>query len=357
MVTYLFTTKVVTFIKVSFQNICEDKMSKTPQLVEKLKLIGFTDYTSRAYLALVKLGEATAPDIARESNIPQSKIYGVLDDLYDKGFVGKAGEGDKRKDQSKKKTTSPTIYFAYKPQEKIASWLNQFKELATSLEKMYDSSGPSYEYGYYSIGNYTIKKDTEKYDAGEFVYIFEQIGDIDTKLYTRFFTGRIVNHYTIGGEESIVLGITNRNTILLMEKDNRVQLLSIEEPIFAKIVDVLFALAPVNRSITGEMSEISRDEKILYIDSVASASGFTFGNDGLLWITEERIFIQMPGKTVYARPIFSIDSCYTTGTGSFEITVKSKDGIEEVSEVYPISEPTIVVNVIDFIKRCHKAMR
>ncbi len=65
-------------------------MSKTPHILDKLKLIGFTEYTSRAYLALVKLGEATAPDIARESNIPQSKIYGVLDDLYDKGFVGKA---------------------------------------------------------------------------------------------------------------------------------------------------------------------------------------------------------------------------------------------------------------------------
>ena len=101
-------------------------MSKTPHILDKLKLIGFTEYTSRAYLALVKLGEATAPDIARESNIPQSKIYGVLDDLYDKGFVGKAGGKDKKTDQSKKKTTSPPIYFAHQPMEKISSWLDQF---------------------------------------------------------------------------------------------------------------------------------------------------------------------------------------------------------------------------------------
>jgi len=327
-------------------------MSKTPQILDKLKLIGFTEYTSRAYLALVKLGEATAPDIARESNIPQSKIYGVLDDLYDKGFVGKAGDKDKKRDQSKKKTTSPTIYFAHQPMEKLSSWLDQFKDLAKSLEKIYNSAGPSSEYGYSSIGNYTIKSDADKFEAGDFIYIFEQPGDEDTNLYNRFFKGRINNHIVVGGEDNLVLGITNRNTILLIERDSRVLYLAIEEPIFSRIIDVLFAITPINRSITADMSELSREEKILYIDNVPSASGVAYGNDGILWITEERIFVQMPGKQIYARPIFTIDSYYVNKNNSLTIIIKSKDGIAEENEFNTSSDPSIIVNIIDFIKRC-----
>lgn len=329
-------------------------MSKTPQIIDKLKLIGFTEYTSRAYIALVKLGEATAPEIARESNIPQSKIYGVLDDLYDKGFVWKAGESDKKKDQSKKKTTSPTIYYAHKPMEKLSSWLDQFRDLAKSLEHIHNSAGLSSEYGYTSIGNYTIKNETEKFEAGDFIYIFEQPGDDNTGLYSRFFRGKINNHIVVGGEENIVLGVTSRNTIILIEKETRVQYLSIEEPIFSRIIDVLFAITPINRSITNDMSELSREEKILYIDNVPSGSGVAYGNDGILWITEERMFVQMPGKQIYARPIFSIDRFYVNTEGNLTIVIKSKDGLVEENEFRTSSDPSIIVNIIDFIKRCTK---
>ncbi|MCK4896824.1 MAG: hypothetical protein KAS47_08445, partial [Candidatus Heimdallarchaeota archaeon] len=110
-------------------------------------------------------------------------------------------------------------------------------------------------------------------------------------------------------------------------------------------------ITPINRSITNDMSELSREEKILYIDNVPSASGVAYGNDGILWITEERIFVQMPGKQIYARPIFTIDSYYVNENNILTIIIKSKDGIAEENEINTSSDPSIIVNILDFIKR------
>jgi len=56
--------------------------------VEKsLREIGLTEYESQAYLVLVSSGEITAGDISKNTSIPYSKVYSVLDSLERKGWI------------------------------------------------------------------------------------------------------------------------------------------------------------------------------------------------------------------------------------------------------------------------------
>lgn len=56
-------------------------------LVESLKKLGLTEYEAKVYAALVGLGEATAREVHEASEVPRTRIYDVLRDLADKGFV------------------------------------------------------------------------------------------------------------------------------------------------------------------------------------------------------------------------------------------------------------------------------
>lgn len=49
--------------------------------------MGLSKYESAAYLALLQEGRATAKDVATAADIPQSRVYEVLDRLGIKGFV------------------------------------------------------------------------------------------------------------------------------------------------------------------------------------------------------------------------------------------------------------------------------
>lgn len=52
-----------------------------------MKKFGLTEYESRVYVSLVFLGPSKASDISREANVPQSKIYEVLEDLMCKQLI------------------------------------------------------------------------------------------------------------------------------------------------------------------------------------------------------------------------------------------------------------------------------
>jgi sugar-specific transcriptional regulator TrmB len=56
-------------------------------IVDGLKKVGLTEYEAKAYAALVGLGEATARDIHEASLVPRTRIYDILRDLTNKGFV------------------------------------------------------------------------------------------------------------------------------------------------------------------------------------------------------------------------------------------------------------------------------
>lgn len=56
-------------------------------LRDALENTGLTQYQAEAYLALLDLGSAPAADIAEKSGVPGPRIYDVLRDLEDNGYV------------------------------------------------------------------------------------------------------------------------------------------------------------------------------------------------------------------------------------------------------------------------------
>ena len=55
--------------------------------LEALRALGLTDYQARAYLALVRHGELDARTLSALSGIPYSKIYNVLEELRQAGWI------------------------------------------------------------------------------------------------------------------------------------------------------------------------------------------------------------------------------------------------------------------------------
>ncbi len=62
-------------------------MTLSRESVEALKLMGLTDYETQAYVALTSLISANATEISLATNVPRSKVYQVLKNLAEKGFI------------------------------------------------------------------------------------------------------------------------------------------------------------------------------------------------------------------------------------------------------------------------------
>lgn len=62
-------------------------MTLSRKSMEALKLMGLTDYETRAYVGLTSLISATANEISLATNVPRSKVYQVLKSLVEKGFI------------------------------------------------------------------------------------------------------------------------------------------------------------------------------------------------------------------------------------------------------------------------------
>jgi len=60
---------------------------KLAVVLEKLKKLGLTTYESSAYLALLKLGDAEADEIADNAKIPMGRIYNVLSSLEEAHLI------------------------------------------------------------------------------------------------------------------------------------------------------------------------------------------------------------------------------------------------------------------------------
>ena len=62
-------------------------MPPQKRLTESLRRAGLTVYESEAYLALLSRRELTAEEIATETSIPITRVYGTLEELMQKGFA------------------------------------------------------------------------------------------------------------------------------------------------------------------------------------------------------------------------------------------------------------------------------
>jgi len=65
------------------------------EIVDTLKDFGLSGYEARMYFTLLTIGEAKVLEITRRASVPQSKAYGVLENLTAKGFVEMSGERPK----------------------------------------------------------------------------------------------------------------------------------------------------------------------------------------------------------------------------------------------------------------------
>jgi sugar-specific transcriptional regulator TrmB len=54
---------------------------------DRLDWLDLSEYERTALAQLFRAGRTTAPDLAETTGIPKARIYGVLDDLADRGFV------------------------------------------------------------------------------------------------------------------------------------------------------------------------------------------------------------------------------------------------------------------------------
>lgn len=79
--------------------------------------MGLTQYEAKAYIALVSLSSASAPEISRQSKVPKAKIYDVLNSLTEKGLVN-FGPG------------SPMLFKARDPQTMINHLKEKYNKLA-----------------------------------------------------------------------------------------------------------------------------------------------------------------------------------------------------------------------------------
>ncbi|MDC1141719.1 helix-turn-helix domain-containing protein [Planctomycetota bacterium] len=55
--------------------------------IQKLKRMGLSGYEARVYLSLLGETRAPASRVVRNSGVPQSKVYGALSSLVDRGFA------------------------------------------------------------------------------------------------------------------------------------------------------------------------------------------------------------------------------------------------------------------------------
>lgn len=57
------------------------------ELILQLKNIRFTEYEAKVFVSLVELGFASASDVHKHSKVPRARVYGILDQLVEKGVV------------------------------------------------------------------------------------------------------------------------------------------------------------------------------------------------------------------------------------------------------------------------------
>ncbi|GAB4184152.1 MAG: helix-turn-helix domain-containing protein [Calditrichia bacterium] len=107
------------------------------ELIDHLKLLGFTTYEAKAYIALLKQDNSTGYEVAKLSGIPASKIYEVLNKLQEREVIMALG-------------TDPKRYIPFPPEEILkklqAQYLHSITFLQEKLEEIYEKDGQDQHY-------------------------------------------------------------------------------------------------------------------------------------------------------------------------------------------------------------------
>jgi HTH-type transcriptional regulator, sugar sensing transcriptional regulator len=108
-------------------------MPLSRETLEALRLMGLTDYETKAYVALTSLISANATEISVTANIPRSKVYPVLKNLVEKGFI----------EMSRGKPLKFTVIPPHEVFQKSRHHVKDIMDLAESeLNHVYESQIP-----------------------------------------------------------------------------------------------------------------------------------------------------------------------------------------------------------------------
>lgn len=104
-----------------------------------LREMGLSEYKAKAYVSLLKQGTSTAKEVATAADVPQSRVYDVLDSLETKGFV-KVQPGRPKKFGPVEPETAIERYCAFKrrkqnnEREEIRNLGKEFSEIVAADE-------------------------------------------------------------------------------------------------------------------------------------------------------------------------------------------------------------------------------
>ncbi len=73
--------------EINLNDAVEEIIMGKKEIVQSLKQFGLTEYESKVYSSLIFIGPSKAGEVARESTVPQSKIYEVLESLMSKQLI------------------------------------------------------------------------------------------------------------------------------------------------------------------------------------------------------------------------------------------------------------------------------
>jgi HTH-type transcriptional regulator, sugar sensing transcriptional regulator len=117
------------------------------KLISQLQDLNFTQYESRAYLSLLEQGNVTGYELAKNSGIPASKIYQVLNKLMEKEVIIAVD-------------SEPVKYTPLPPKEVLSrlkgDYLDTVNDLDSKLEDIYNKQKLSDNYIWNISGRETI---------------------------------------------------------------------------------------------------------------------------------------------------------------------------------------------------------
>ena len=170
---------------------------------EILSDIGLSKWESQTYLALLNLGQTTTGPLVKKSEVPQSKIYGVLENMHKKGFVSWVMKGKTKYFQA---SDPSKILVLYKEKEKSVE--KMVEELELKKSSIMESTAQIYEgmdaiSAFFHEMIYNTKKGEPWYGWSRGIYADE----------------KVIEFYTLWGPKRNIQGM--KNHYLLISKKNQ----------------------------------------------------------------------------------------------------------------------------------------
>jgi sugar-specific transcriptional regulator TrmB len=145
--------------------------------VAALKRLGLTEYESRIYLALIKMGPKKASEVSFFAQVPRTKAYGAIRELERKGLLRIIGG-------------KPELYAPSSPNETLAPLVTQLNSELKDSEDMIQSLTVLFESSQYTKRYEAPREVAEFWQIDGRKKVFDKIGEILRDA------AKSVNYYT-----------------------------------------------------------------------------------------------------------------------------------------------------------------